>query len=259
MLVLLASLSACPFDCSVPETKRSVGCPEGTTPCGNGCRPAKDTVCCDDGTRHTSSYCTNAAGGGCYANDRSCAAGFPLGATAQFCCAANGSFGSNDCPADQHHCGLSCQPLDEPCCEGDDCTSFGSITGCAMSANPCAYCPDLGTCHSCPANFCCADDICAEEGTCVPSTVCTGVGGGGSGDCTNSSDCAGDAICVSTRNCIKSIFDESCDCAGSTDGTCADFLANGINVSECGDCNADYSACCPGSMCVNGTCQASCP
>ncbi|MBN2496906.1 MAG: hypothetical protein JXR96_20110 [Deltaproteobacteria bacterium] len=256
-LALAGVLTAC-FSLDID---RGFGCPDGTVPCGNGCRPAKDTVCCDDGTRHTSSYCTNSAGGGCFPNDdsRDCQAGFPLGARAEFCCAANGTFGSNDCPAGQHHCGLLCQPLDVPCCEGEACTSFSTLSTCSWEANPCAYCPSRGYCVSCPADFCCADDTCAGEGRCVASTVCVGVGGSGDGSCISDADCSGTAICVSSRSCIRSIFEETCECEGSTEGTCADFVAHGIDVTACGECSASFTACCPGTMCVNGSCQSSCP
>lgn len=93
-------------------------CPTNTKECGTGCIPSQG-VCCDDGMPPTSSYCTNAAGGGCSANTRECQAGFSSGTTAAFCCADQGTIGSNDCPAGQHHCGLLCQST--PCCPGPGC------------------------------------------------------------------------------------------------------------------------------------------
>ena len=44
----------------------SFRCPVNTVPCGNGCMPMP-AVCCDDGSRRTSSYCSNDASAGCFA------------------------------------------------------------------------------------------------------------------------------------------------------------------------------------------------
>ena len=76
-LALVCALAACSSDGS----GGFAGCPADLMPCGNGCRPL-DTVCCENQNAASSSYCTNAAGGGCYPNDRDCQAGFPLGAVA---------------------------------------------------------------------------------------------------------------------------------------------------------------------------------
>lgn len=256
-------LSGCFGSCS--GTKK-FGCPPDTVACGNGCRPASDTVCCDDGTRYTSAYCTNSAGGGCFVNDRDCQAGFPLGTAAEFCCASNGTFGSNDCPAGQRHCGLECRDVEVPCCDPKvegACVSFNTTAGCPAQDNLCAYCPNLVLCRYCPDGHCCSGDTCAgpEAGACIQSEVCTGLGGGGGGggSACGSGRCSGNEVCVSTRNCIRSSMSNTCECAGSSEGTCADFLANGIDVTSCGTCSASYSACCPGQVCVNGSCQASCP
>jgi hypothetical protein len=105
----------------------------------------------------------------------------------------------------------------------------------------------------------CAIDL-VGSATCdtlPPLLVSQGEDNNQGGQCSPA--CSGTAICVSSRSCIKSSFDNSCECAGSTTGTCADFVAYGINVTECGTCGVDYTACCPGTICVNGTCQDSCP
>src|SRR5258708_39254351 len=76
-------------------------------------------VCCEDGTAASgSSYCTTAAGNGCYSNSgRSCQNGDTAGGKAAYCCASNtDSFGTFDCGQGMHHCGLNCQPLGTPCC-----------------------------------------------------------------------------------------------------------------------------------------------
>src|SRR4051812_44519519 len=83
------------------DVSHAFACPKGTSPCGDGCIPGDTSVCCDNGSRTTSSYCTNSAGGACVANTMHCAAAFPLGANAQFCCSQNGTVGSNDCPSGQ--------------------------------------------------------------------------------------------------------------------------------------------------------------
>jgi len=115
LLVVVVSSLAC-------LGAKEPACPANTRPCGNGCIPSTG-VCCEDPGIPTdqsmgSSYCTNGAGGAtdgaCFSNmDGRCSAAFPATVTAEWCCAASGDFGSNDCPAGQHHCGLLCTTL--PC------------------------------------------------------------------------------------------------------------------------------------------------
>lgn len=175
-------------------------CPTGTLPCGNGCRPS-GTICCEDTFASSgSSYCTNSAGGGCFANTRSCQAGFPANTAAKFCCATSGTIGSNDCPAGQHHCGLLCSPIGTPCCPANasaqDCPTE---TNAAPAAVDCGCCSATGACYHCLSGQCCAGgDLCTNSGTCIPNqAVCVGVsaGGGGGGvcaywSCGSSSQCA---------------------------------------------------------------------
>lgn len=234
-------------------------------------------MCCDDGTRKTSSYCPNLSGGGCYINNRGCIPGNKqmvsgLEAKAEFCCAPSGTTGSMDCPQGMRHCGLECRWEHVECCTGDECTSFFHRDECTPGGQYlCAWCPETRICASCAAGSCCAGDLCAGKGSCWKGDVCPKQGGSGKdggsavdkgtagGGCTADGECPGTAICVSTRNCVKNVVGEGCDCAGSTDGTCADFVAKGIDVRACGTCSASYSACCAGWMCVNGRCQKSCP
>ncbi len=182
--------SGCPiggYFCAVAS--RGFPCPKGTSPCGDGCIPNATAVCCDNGSGATSSYCTNSAGGGCFSNTMQCAAAFPSGTNAQFCCAANGTVGSNDCPTGQHHCGLQCYPADHACCPAGsssaDCpeTSWdpSSCTLPAPTDVGCAVCLSNNMCLSCASGECCAGDPC-NGGQCLPSAVCVGNGGGTHGD-----------------------------------------------------------------------------
>ncbi len=125
-------------------------------------------VCCEDPAVPSqqstgSSYCTNGAGGAtdgaCFPNDGRCSAAFPATETANWCCAASGDFGSNDCPSEQHHCGLLCTT--QPCESGggapDASTSCpdgwlgtwqlctGDVSGCLCSDLPSSECitPDV--------------------------------------------------------------------------------------------------------------------
>ena len=201
-LVVLA-LAGCPSNANV------VACPTGTSPCGNGCIPSANSVCCDDGTQHTSSYCTNAAGGGCFENTaQRCAAAFPAGAQASFCCSANGSFGSNDCPAGQHHCGLQCFPAGHSCCPAGassaDCPETSWDPTICPSPAPgtygCAYCANSGMCIPCYTGTSCAGDpcipnaVCALDGTSPPTGGSSG-GSGGGGQCAHWS-CGGSSQCA---------------------------------------------------------------
>ncbi len=79
-------------------------------------------------------------------------------------------------------------------------------------------------------------------------------GGGGSGDsCTSSSQCGG-GVCLSSRNCIPSIFDGTCDCAGTASpGTCYSVSSCSSSGGSCGD---GVNACCVGLNCVMTTCEA---
>ena len=200
LLVVLLALWSCSG--GGPSTFQ---CPAGTVPCGNGCKPV-DGVCCEDqSSSATSSYCTNGAGGGCYANNgRNCQAGFPANTTARFCCAANGTFGSNDCPAGQHHCGLTCKPIDSPCCPSNastaDCPTETAVSPVAVD---CGCCRATGLCYHCGAGRCCgAGDLCQSAGGCpAGGGVCVGVassggGGGGGGVCAYWS-CGGSSQCAS--------------------------------------------------------------
>lgn len=112
-LVLTLVLTGCSGDEEGPNGP--TGCPDPLVQCGNGCVPA-NAICCDDGSKTTSSFCTNAAVGPCTANTRDCQAAFPSGQRAAFCCGDSGTTGTNDCPAGQRHCGLLCRPVDTPCC-----------------------------------------------------------------------------------------------------------------------------------------------
>jgi hypothetical protein len=85
-----------------------------------------------------------------------CSAAFG-GSPAVACCSANGSFGSNDCPAGQHHCGLLCSAA--PCCPNcgaggtdpaqmfavhlDDAACDKAVCDTVCSARP----GDTGTCY----------------------------------------------------------------------------------------------------------------
>jgi hypothetical protein len=63
--------------------------------------------------------------------------------------------------------------------------------------------------------------------------------------------CATGEVCVSGRTCINGM---SCECAGSMGPTCVNYSAHGYDVKRCGECSAAYTACCPGTVCVNGSC-----
>lgn len=81
----------------------------------------------------------------------------------------------------------------------------------------------------------------------------------GSGKACGSLTCTGKEICVSSRGCIPNSMSSGCSCSGSTTGQCFDYSTLGYNVTQCGTCNDKYTACCPGTMCVAGTCKSSCP
>ena len=278
-LAVLVGLVFAMSQCSSGDD-RLVLCPKGTWPCGDGCMP-QNAVCCDSGDQKTSSFCTNSASGGCSSNPSGggtpCHKQNPFASeVAQFCCAANGDFGSNDCPAGEHHCGLSCQPKDKPCCASgasyEECPT--ASYPCEMGSNSCGICrTNGGNCHTCPAGYCCQGDPCGAA-KCVANPICSGSnigdkpndgsGGGGCGGSGGSSGvqcgsatCGSSEICVSTRSCIKNVMSSGCECSDPAPDQCAATAA--LGVSACGTCSASYTACCPGTMCVNGHCQDSCP
>lgn len=133
-------------------------CPENTKSCGDGCIPAGGVCCASAADPTTSSYCTNAAGA-CLPNESAdggaprCSAAFPSGATAEYCCASNGDFGSNDCPPGEHHCGALCQTA--PCSGGAAGGSTGG--GCEGFEGTFRLCEeDFSGCY-------CLDDLPASE------------------------------------------------------------------------------------------------
>lgn len=76
---------------------------------------------------------------------------------------------------------------------------------------------------------------------------------GSAGSQCGGTTCGSGAICVSSRTCIDGAY--SCECAGSSAGQCVNYAANGFpEVQACGTCTAEYTACCAGDTCVNGTC-----
>jgi hypothetical protein len=76
--------------------------------------------------------------------------------------------------------------------------------------------------------------------------------------CNSSADCGNGKVCVSSRRCQVG-FGNTCSCTGDVTGTCVDFSQRSLTVSACGTCTNDYTACCPGTMCVDGQCKAACP
>lgn len=240
-------------------------CPTGTHPCGTGCMP-ENSVCCDNGSITTSSYCTNMAGGGCYPNtDQACPAAFPMGAVAEFCCGTSGSFGSNDCPEGQHHCGLSCQPMNEPCCPKGaseaECPQRtfdrGGCTGVTGNAVGCAVCLETKTCVSCPAGNCCAGDPCSDQGRCIAGSACVGEGSGGGGSCGLPSQCTSDSHCTEWGK-------RHCGAGGQTAGRCGTDglchccyqlcdVGSGGTASNCRCLGCD-SCGAQGQTCMNNVC-----
>lgn len=202
----------------------SFTCRAGTHPCGNGCIPT-NAVCCDDGTGKTSSYCTNGAAG-CVENgaDRGCNAVFPSGARAQFCCGTAGSFGSNDCPEGERHCGLLCVPVGEPCCPAGSTTAdcperSWDPSGCNAKEGRvgCGICLATKQCVSCGPGFCCqGGQVCGDTAQCVPGTACTGdftVGAAGGGGSTEL--CSKYARACGTSGGIQSLggyYPKQCSC-----------------------------------------------
>ena len=272
--VCLLVLAACS-----PTTLK---CPSGTFPCGNGCIVGADAVCCDSGTAYTSSFCTNAGGGGCFPNTRNCKASFPSGAMANFCCGVVGSFGSNDCPAGQHHCGQQCFPLDHDCCPNGNCPESGwDPTGCS-SANPsdvgCAVCTSGSQmqCVSCPAGSCCHGDPCASGSNCIGGDSCTGSNGGNMS--MGNGSCPGGQL-GSVRLCIQNGISGPCACNTDQTSMCITpqfWQTNfgGTFPASCAAAGASCVAndgrtvtayCCPGLSCLGiggpacgsgaGTCQ----
>ena len=254
VLMVLAACASSKTDApGTPVMRAAVGCDVGQAPCGNGCRPA-GTVCCDDGTGVTSSFCTG--GLGCFKNGtRSCAAN---GAASAYCCGATGAAGSGDCPPAQHHCGDACIPIDTPCCSGSACPSqtTGGDTACATGVVLCGVCAREAVCHACPSGACCSGDVCSN--VCVKGDACT-VPSAPPVVCSATADCGNGQVCVSARRCQAGDGGGPCACNGDTAGSCVDFASRNLSVSACGTCTADYSACCAGTMCVDGVCKASCP
>ena len=206
--VACSSLAPDPVPITIDPDQGLVGrCPKDSYPCGNGCMPI-NAACCDDGTRHTSSYCTNSAGGGCHLNaDRTCTAPGPSGTLdpkgpSAFCCAANSGFssrpeGSFDCADGTHHCGgTSCVPIGQACCAPGastaDCPAAAHSSTCpSVSGVPCAVTADL--CGHCDLGNCCASDPTKKNGyKCLAATgVCTGIQGTGSGSSGSSGTSSG--------------------------------------------------------------------
>lgn len=265
-------------------------CAANTKACGNGCIP-ESGVCCDvDGT--TSSYCTNAAGGGCLPNTgHRCSAAFPAEIQAAYCCDANGDFGSNDCPAGEHHCGLLCQPLARPCATaGVDGGSDGGSETCALSGRRCevgaSCCNGLTTVRDATSGLCSCyyvdGQACWAGGNVSPyrsQECCNPPGGGVAGigivrsacAATASGTCSQDSDCYVGTGCTTWGGEQVCQglCAGggwtptAEVPCCAGFVisSTGVTSGMCALasgqlCNFDLE--CASDSCVPGATTSTC-
>jgi hypothetical protein len=226
--------------------------------------PSGSSVCCDNGSRTTSNYCVNSAGGGCSPNAGACSSTASTGPS-QFCCASNANIGSIDCPSGQHHCGLQCWPADHPCCPAGsssaDCPEQSWDPSACTLRHPndvgCAVCLSTSMCISCPAGSCCHGDPCAGGG-CAPSSVCGGVAGtGGGGTCPG-------GLLVSTLECDP-VGNSGTDnyCLSSAEymrvagkplpATCAAQGTTGCLATSGAQSGALVRPCCPGLTCRVGS------
>ena len=83
--------------------------------------------------------------------------------------------------------------------------------------------------------------------------------------CYGQLDCSKNKICVSTRVCLQGALNKECDCFGSTEGSCKDYIATGVQVKNCAGegqkcgnepgTNIIHTLCCPGLSCNNGICE----
>ncbi len=258
--LLLTLASACPSASSGSTGIADVGrCRLGTLPCGKGCMPL-DAACCDDGTRRTSSYCTNSAGGGCRVNAGSCKTPAPglspvsnsSGPAAAFCCAPNSDEGSFDCAEGQHHCGLSCVPESVPCCPksatNSECPYSADLTinGVTCLPHPGVLCGVIGDgCASCPSGECCAGNRGSNTGfQCLASTgVCTGTQGngsgssnsGGSGSGGNASNCRLVWDCGASSQCAQ-VYGASTGSAAEPDAATCEMVCQSQGACTCQGC-----------------------
>lgn len=244
--VVLALLVACSPLETDPVTSTGTGlvgrCKYGTVPCGNGCMPV-DAACCDDGTRHTSSYCTNSAGGGCRPNANQCTTPSPGQPAAAFCCASNTQEGSFDCPDGQHHCGLACVPIGQACCAADalasDCPYAADSDCPAVDGVRCGV--KAGTCRTCPMGSCCASDRLDSFGfRCLPPTgVCTGRKAGGSSGSSSGSSGGGNCKlvwdCGSSSQCAQ-VYGAKSGSAAEPDATTCAAVCKAQGACTCQGC-----------------------
>jgi hypothetical protein len=235
---------ACGNHCCGPQSTCSNGVCVGNCPYsyyGVECESSNGLQCCLDGASCNSDSC-------------SCPSSLPV-ACGAFCCEP-GSVCTDG------HCGqATCSSSKYPILCGDVCCyQEGSCNG-----GKCV-CPSKWP-KECGDNCCSSDTVC-NNGKCEKSSTSGQSEGGNStseqsggekkGTACGSQTCYGSEICVSTRTCIKNVMSSGCEC--SSGGTqCVDFVSKGMNIKSCGDCSGEYNACCPGTMCVNGNCQTSCP
>ena len=83
--------------------------------------------------------------------------------------------------------------------------------------------------------------------------------------CYGQLDCSKNKICVSTRICLQGALNKECDCFGSTEGSCKDYIATGVQAKNCAGegkkcanepgTNIIHPLCCPSLSCNNGVCE----
>jgi hypothetical protein len=242
--VVLAILVMACSTASLPPlpTSSTFACPAATSPCGNGCMPSGSSVCCDTGALTTSSYCVDTGGGGCSANAGTCKTPQGTG-PADFCC-GNATFGSDDCPSDQHHCGLQCWPLTHACCAAGSTTAACPETswdpvGCTLPGAGdigCAVCVETQQCMSCASGSCCHGDPCAGGG-CTVDAFCVGAGGGNTG--TGSGGGSGSCPVTFAQCCSGNAGNQ---CAPDRGG-CPNSLSSCPTGTGAFVCNGDPNGC----------------
>jgi hypothetical protein len=252
-----ATCGAC---CKAADCDDSVGCTEDK--CGGGqCSNTPDSSRCPAG------YLCDVNEGSCQkAPDcKSAADCHPTACQTNPQC-SNGSCSFSGCGNGTHCCANGCAI----CCDASECSDNIECTKDTCGANGCVHSPDNGMCAGnqfCDATFGCiscktaadCDDglLCTTETcslqthTCLYSTNCGGVGGGGYCDpstgkcveCTYDSDCQGGVISRPDNTIIPP--GAECHVQVCQKGTCVD------NVTYC----TGEQYCCPPYGCSIGCIQ----
>ncbi len=240
---------------AAPNCDDGNGCTDDSCNSLTGCGHVNNTAACDDGNACTTSD--------------TCSAGGCVGGTALNCNDNNGCTDDGCNPAS----GCTHVNNNDPCSDGNACTTADACSGGACVGGPAPNCNDGNVCtdDSCNPQTGCEyvnnTAPCSDGNACTTGDTCSGgsCGPGGPTDCNDNNVCTGDS-CNPATGCTHSGLAGCCnvdaDCGDSdqctTNERCVAHacVSDPVNCNDTNGCTDD--SCNPASGCVHTNNTAPC-